>query len=179
MPIAPAKKVCVLTLVLALSGVFLFGRGSKPPAPALEERSGNYTTTAKMTYRNLALTAIISRQSPQSCAVTFTSPESLKDMAMVFWSDRVDLSYKNAGFSFDPKSVPGNAAAQLAVGAMNTAMRGEGVMVGYTDQAITVKGMLDSGEFILQLDRTAGNFITLSIPAQRFEMEFFDFSFFE
>ena len=179
MPVLPTKKRWIFAFVLVISGFFLFYRGGRPPAPVGEERSGNYTTTAKMTYRNLALAATISRESPQSCALTFTSPESLKDMSMVFWNDRVALSYKNASFSFDPKSVPGNAAAQLAVCAMNAAMRGEGVVVDCTDQVITVSGRLDSGEFILQLDRAAGNFLKLSIPAQKLEMEFTDFSFLE
>jgi hypothetical protein len=109
--------------------------------------------------------------------VTFTSPESLADVAFVFWGDKVELNYKAMSFTFDPNSVPGGAVARIAVGAINTALSGKGLAVQYTDNALTLSGTLDSGDFILRVDQNDQSLLRLSIPEQQLDIEFVNFTF--
>ena len=149
----------------------------KTPETLFEGHSGNFDTTANISYRELSATARITRETPRSCSVTFTSPESLADVAFIFWSDRVELNYKAMSFTFDPNSVPGGAVARIAVGAINAALSGKGLAVQYEDSALTLSGTLDSGDFILRVDQNDQSLLRLSIPEQQLDIEFINFTF--
>jgi len=147
-----------------------------PPSP-LAQRGGNFDTTASITYRELSATARITRETPRSCIVTFTSPQSLAGITFVFWGDRVDLNYGALSFTFDPNSVPGGAVASIAAGAINSVLSGKGLEVDYTNGVLTLSGKLESGEFLLQIDGGDGSLLTLSVPEQELEIEFLGFTF--
>ena len=149
-----------------------------PPSP-LVNCSGNFDTTVGISYRELKATARITRETPQSCVVTFTSPPSLAGITFVFWGDRVDINYGDLSFAFDPNSVPGGAIASITVGAINSVMGGKGLAVDHTDGVLTLSGRLDSGDFLLRLDDGDGSLLTLSIPEQQLEIEFLGFTFLE
>ena len=176
-------RICYLlpiTFLLAIP-VFLGACSSGPDEATspLAERSGYFDTTANITYRELSATARITRDSPRSCIVTFTSPESLSGITFVFWGDRVDLNYGMLSFTFDPNSVPGGAIASVMVNAVNSALSGKGLIVEHTDGSLTLSGRLESGDFLLRLDGGDGSLLTLSIPEQELEIEFLGFTFLE
>lgn len=170
------RKLVSALLLFSLLG----GCGPSPPAEPsspLEGRSGNYDTTAVITYKELKATATISQESPESCLVRFASPDSLGDMAFVFRRDSVDVSYKGLAFQFDPQSLPGGAVAKVAVNAVNKAMMGDGVSLALTDAGMELTGMLEVGEFKLRLDADDGNLLKLSVPSEELEIEFVNFRF--
>lgn len=175
----PMRKIAALLLVAAVSIGLLAGCGEKSPAKSeqpLAEHTGNYQTTANINYKDLKATAVIC-QDIGSCSVSFTAPASLKDMAFVFGEDAVDVSYKGLGFQFDPQSLPGGALARIMTSSINKAMRNDGISVTLTDSGIDLTGMLDVGEFTLQLDRDSGNILKLSVPSEELEIEFLNFRF--
>jgi hypothetical protein len=162
--------VLLVSMAACSSGVI-------PPKNPLDEQSGNFDTIANISYKELSASARITRENPRSCSVTFTSPESLADIAFVFWGDKVDVNYKALSFTFDPNSVPGGAVASITAGAINAALSGRGLEVDYIDGALTLSGTLDSGDFSLRVDQNDGNLLMLSIPEQRLEVEFVNFTF--
>jgi len=168
-----------ITLLICATLLLTLVSCSRPKTPEnlFEEHSGNFDTVANISYKELSATARITRETPRSCSVTFTSPESLSDIAFVFWDDRVELNYKAMSFAFDPNSVPGGAVARIAVGAINTALDGRGLAVEYTDNALTLSGALDSGSFTLRVDQNDQSLLKLSIPDQQLDIEFVNFSF--
>jgi hypothetical protein len=98
-------------------------------------------------------------------------------MAFVFHGDTVDLSYKGLSFSFDPQSLPGGAVAQIAVSSINRAMKDDGITMDYSAGALTLSGIMESGEFTLRLDKENGNLIKLWVPSEELEIEFANFTF--
>lgn len=172
-------RITGILVTICLCLLCLTGCGSKAEEQStpLKKHSGNYSSTANITYKELQATATITQESPQSCAVVFSSPPSLKDMAFVFHKDNVDLNYKGMSFSFNPNSLPGGAVAGMAVSAINTAMRDDGLQVELADDALEVSGVMQSGEFKLRLDAKNGNLLKLSVPAEELEIEFVNFQF--
>lgn len=141
------------------------------------EHTGNYYTAAKITYKELKARALISQETPASCSVVFESPQSLSDMAFVFRRDNVDVNYKGLSFTFEQDSLPAAAVAKLAVSAINRAMRDDGLEVMLDNGTFEVKGMLESGEFILKINEETGSLMKLLIPAEELEIEFENFTF--
>lgn len=173
------RRAAALLVILLIAGAFFTGCAKKQPdtKEPLKGRTGNYTTTAKIGYRDLQATARISQESPSSCAVTFESPESLEDMGFIFREDSVDLSYKGLSVTFEPDTLPGGAVAKMAVTAINKAMKDDGLTVAMTDGALEIRGMMESGEFILTINKETGNLMKLSVPAEELEIEFANFKF--
>lgn len=147
------------------------------PKRPLSGHTGNYETTADISYKGLEATAILSQESPGSCSVSFTAPASLKDMAFVFNEDSVDVSYKGLSFQFDPQSLPGGALAKIMTSSINKAMKDDGITVSADETGIDLTGVLDVGEFTLRLDGQNGNLLKLSVPSEDLEIEFLNFRF--
>lgn len=173
-------KAAYVLLVLLIGMVLLFsacGGKAKKPEDIFEGRSGNYSTAARISYKGLNAQAAISQETPASCAVAFTAPASLKDMAFVFRQDSVDLSYKGLRFRFEQASVPLAAVARLAVSTINYAMRGDGVEAARVGDAVEITGIQENGSFLLRVDAETGRPIKLLIPAEELEIEFDNFTF--
>ncbi len=175
------RRLCGLlaAAMLILSGCTGRQTEEKLTEQAQETLQKSYQTTAKVTYQDLEAVMVIYKE-PANCAqVTFESPESLRDMKMTFYTDRVKLSYQELEFDFVPDSLPGNAAAQLILTALNNALKDEGVSVKQEGEALVVSGSTDEGEFYLLIDRENGNILRLSIPEKELTMEVLNFKFLE
>jgi len=176
------RRILALAAVL-LAAFFIFAscrKGEDPGsrnAKVLDQMSAQYDTTANITYGELGATATISQTTPTSCSVSFTAPDSLKDMAFTFTRDEVQVSFKGLSFAFDPSSVPGGAVANMAVSAINKVLLREDLDLDYTDGALSVSGNTDAGAFTLVLDPENGNMLSLSVPGEGLEIEFEDFRF--
>jgi len=178
----------LLCAVIFISAVLLIltqcNENGGMPSPSassqiLKKLSGNFKTTARVTYRGLAATAEITQDSPESCTVAFLAPDTLNGMSVRFSSEDVEVSYKGLGFSFNPTSLPGASVAKTAVSAINTALRDEGLRLEQLEGTLSVMGTSDSGEFTLLLEPDSGNLLKLSVPRQELEIEFENFTFLE
>lgn len=144
-------------------------------ADAQQKMSDSFQTTAKVTYKELETVMTIYKK-PMNCAeVAFVSPESLKDIKLVFYPDRVAVRYKELAFDFVPDSIPGKAASKLVLDAINAALKDDGVSVSQTDGCVTISGQLESGSFALVIDAKSGNILKLSIPDSQLELEVLNF----
>lgn len=170
---------CVGLIVAFLLGLCGCAAGGGTPGNPLPEHSGNFDTSATISYKDLKATATITQETPKACAVTFTSPPSLTDMSFVFQGETVELGYKGVSFTFDPATLPGGAVAGMTVSAINKAMKDDGISVDYTAGVLTLNGVMESGEFSLRLDAENGNLLKLSVPAEELEIEFVNFTFLE
>lgn len=178
----------VLCAVILVSAFFLIltqcnKNGGTPFPPAgnqiLKKLSGNFKTTARITYRGLTATAEITQDSPESCTVAFSAPDSLNGMSIHFTSESVEVSYKGLGFAFDPTALPGASVAKTAVSAINTALRDDGLKLEQLEGTLSVAGTSDSGAFTLLLEPDSGRLLKLSVPQQELEIEFENFAFLE
>lgn len=169
----------LLIAILVFAGLSACSRQTpvRTPVNLLTEHSGNFDATANITYKELRATATIVQETPRACSVTFSSPASLKDMSFVFREGVVDMAYKGLAFTFDPQSLPGGAAAKIAVAGINRAMKDDGITVDYTEGILSLSGIMESGEFSLRLDPESGNLMKLSVPAEELEIEFINFTF--
>lgn len=174
------RKGSFKLLVLLCGFLLIFtscSQKNKKPEDIFAGHTGNYSTSAKIAYKELKATARISRETPVSCSVVFESPESLKDMAFVFQRDSVDLNYKGLSFNFEQDSLPATAVAKIAVSAINRAMRDDGLSVALDGGVLEITGMLESGEFILRVNGETGSLMKLLVPAEELEIEFENFTF--
>ncbi|MBC8584971.1 hypothetical protein [Youxingia wuxianensis] len=176
------RIVCVL-LVIGIIIAGLVSCKSKEDTATQEAQkqlmAESFQTTAKIKYKDLETVATIYKK-PMNCAqVTFESPDSLKDMKLTFFTDRVDMKYKEMDFTFDPDGIPGKAAAKLILSAFNTAMEEEGMSIEQTDTQVILHGQMEEGEFQLVLSRETGNILKLVIPESQLEMEIINFKILE
>ncbi len=165
--------------LLLLSCILMTGCGNPAKADIPDEITKPFESQLNIKYGDIAATAYFMRQDPANCTLVFDSPDSLKEMAFVFDKESVTVAYKEMQVTIDPKSTLGGATIRLVLAAINQAAEGEGVLATYEDNVLTVTGESESGQFILTLDAEKGNILTLSIPAEKLEVEFFNFKILE
>lgn len=168
--------LCVAMLFTAVSCSSTEPIQPSAPQTAAESLTQPFESTISVRYRDIDATAVLSKQSPGSCTVTFQSPATLRDMSMVFTADQVSLSYNQLRASFSPDTIPGAAVSKLLVSAINAAVKDQGVSVDYQDDVLTITGDLEAGSFSLSLDKESGNLLRLSVPEEDFEAEFSGFT---
>lgn len=169
-------------LIAACTCLMLAGCGDKSAVSADEARilsglSSPFHTSASIRYGSLTAETTVARDSPLSCTVVFTAPESLRDMAYTFREESVELSYKGLQFSFDPSGVPDRSAAKAMVSALAAATQGTLTQARRQGNELEAQGTGPRGLFTLLLDAESGALIKLSVPQEELEIIFSDFSF--
>jgi len=140
-------------------------------------KSGNFITAASISYKGVKALATISQATPLSCSFVFEAPRQVAGMGLVFQQDDVDVSYKGMGFTFARDFMPYGAVANITVQALNMVINDEELTVNAESEAPEIRGMVEAGEFILQIDRDTGEIVKLSVPTQELEIEFHNFRF--
>ena len=164
----------VMMMVLAFTGC-------NPAASAvlqnpLAAQQNNFEVNAAITFGKLSATAIIKRENPQACSVSFMSPSSLEGLSFMFEAERIDLSYKSLILSVNPNSMPGGAIAVATVGALNAAMSDRDISVSSAGNALTLSGSLYNEGFVLALDEKSCEILRLDIPGQELSVDFSGFT---
>lgn len=176
------RMICLLAAAVLLLSAAGCNTGQNQEKTAEEVRrklNQSFQTTAKVKYKELE-TVIKLYKKPMNCAdVTFESPDSLKDMRLTFYTDKVSIQYKDMSFDFLPDSMPGQAASKLVLSALNTALNDDGVSIEQKDGQLLIKGKISEGEFLLMIDAESGNILKLSIPDSELEMEILNFKILE
>ncbi|WRS27622.1 hypothetical protein U6B65_00425 [Oscillospiraceae bacterium MB08-C2-2] len=172
-------RLLLLALLVLLTGTGCAKKqDTQKPSPDVSAAlNAPFSTSANISYKELAATAVLSRETPQACTVTFSSPASLKDMSFMFTQDLVTIRYKGLSFDVDPADIPTSNAARIAVAAINKVTSDQGLTVDYTDTALAFSGVMESGAFTLKLDRENGSLLKLSVPSEELEIEFVSFEF--
>lgn len=177
------KRVCCILLAAAmvLGAAGCGGKGQEESAAEQmrQNLSQSFQTTAKVRYGELKTEMTIYKK-PMNCAVvTFQSPESIRDIKMTFYTDKVTVQYGDLSFDFTPDSVPGKAASKMILSALNTALNDQGVRFEEQDGKLLVTGTIEEGDFSLVIDGENGNILKLSIPQNDFEVEILNFKILE
>lgn len=169
-------KLAATGLALALLCGCSQASPSKPESP-LAGHAGSYEATAHISHQGREAAATISQSTPEACTVVFTAPDSLKDMTFVFQRDSVEVGYKGLAFRFGPNLLPGGAAANVAVSAINRSIQDDGIQMVKTDADIQLTGTLEAGAFTLYLEPQEGRVTKLSLPGEELEIKFENFRF--
>lgn len=168
-----------VALIVICGGCKSADQKARTAAEQQKKISQSFQTTAKVKYKELETVMTIYKK-PMNCAiVTFDSPESLKDMKMTFYTDKVELSYNDLSFDFVPDSVPGKAASQIVLSALNTALNDDGVSIEQKEGQLIINGVIEAGEFSLVVDAKNGNILKLSIPESELDLEVLNFKILE
>ena len=173
------KVVALFAAFVMIAGLGACAKegAAQPELNPAEQLNKPFESTVSIKYKDIDATARLARRAPGYCRISFSSPESLQDMAVEFTTDTVNVDYKKLHASFRPGSVPGSAISSLLVDTVNTATKENGVTVDYQNEVFTLEGRSESGTFLLTMDGNNGNLLTLSVPADDFEATFTDFSF--
>ena len=158
-------------LLLGAAGCGAKAREESAAEQMRQNLSQSFQTTAKVRYGGLETEMTIYKK-PMNCAVvTFQSPESIRDIKMTFFTDKVTVQYGDLSFDFTPDSVPGKA--------LNAALNDQGVRFEEQDGKLVVTGKIEEGDFSLVVDGENGNILKLSIPQNDFEVEILNFKILE
>ncbi len=155
---------------------------SKNPAPPSSSSissalSSPYDAEIRAEYKGITFTAKIHKILPGYCDISFSSPQSLKDLSVSFKENCVDISYKGIAVSLDPKEISGSAAAALVVSALDQITSPDGINVSLVDSALIVSGETDGDYFELRLDPKTYNLLSLNSPSKELKVEFLNFDF--
>ena len=171
--------ICMVLLAIGLSGCNKKKVSGQEKELVTENLSKSFETTARVTYHDFETVMTIYKK-PMNCAVVkFESPESLKDFQMTYYTDKVSVDYKEMHFDFMPDSLPGKAASNLVISALNAAMNENGISIEKEDKQLIVNGEMEEGSFSLVIDKENGNILKLSIPSSELEMEILNFKILE
>ena len=136
-------------LLLGAAGCGAKAREESAAEQMRQNLSQSFQTTAKVRYGGLETEMTIYKK-PMNCAVvTFQSPESIRDMKMTFFTDKVTVQYGDLSFDFTPDSVPGKAASKMILSALNAALNDQGVRFEEQDGKLVVTGKIEEGDFSL------------------------------
>jgi len=144
----------------------------------LERTASAFETTAQLKYRGIESTVTVKKELPVSYLVTFQSPDSLKGMEVQFAQDNVAIQYGKMKLDVSPDQLSSSAAVKLLASVIDSVVEQEDLQIELEDGRAALTGRLDSGDFILIIDRETGNFLSLSMPDSEFEMTFENFTFF-
>ncbi len=169
-----ATKIAALGICLGLlcTGCGAGENSSQPPAEGFAQ---SFTSTANIRYGEIEAQAVVERKIPQSCTVTFTSPEQLEDLKLVMESDQLHLSYRDLGFDITPDSMPSEAMIKLMLMAINAASKEEGISVSMDNDVVKITGTTEGEEFVLSYQRKDRHILSLEIPDKDFYMDFDNF----
>lgn len=165
--------------ILLFSGCNSNKQNEQTTAELQQKINQSFQSTAKVRYGEFETVMTIYRK-PMNCAeVVFVSPDTLKDIKLVFYTDKVAVRYKELAFDFDPESMPGQALGNLVISSINTALEDEGVQIRQENSQLIVSGQIAEGDFYLVVDSTNGNILKLAIPDSDLEMEILNFKILE
>ncbi len=173
------KGFVIAALCVLLGGCGAAQKAAPSAQQVQEQLRKSYQTTAKVKYKTLESVMTIYKK-PMNCAqVVFEAPDSLKDLKMTFYTDRVTFDYQKLSFDFVPGNLPGQAASKLVLSALNSAMEEQGVTVQQEGEQLIIRGQMEEGEFLLTAGARDGNILKLSIPAQQLDLEILNFKILE
>lgn len=171
--------ICMVLLTVGLCACNNQKANKKDQELVKDNLSKSYETTARVVYHDFETIMTIYKK-PMNCAVVkFESPESLKDFKMTYYTDKIAIEYKDMKFDFMPDSLPGKAASNLVISALNAAMNENGIEIEKQDKQLVVTGEMEEGSFSLVIDKENGNILKLSIPSSELEMEILNFKILE
>ncbi len=171
------KKV-LTCFAAAVAFCALCSCGAVKPSPerVTENLNSSYNTRAVVQYQDIKADIELLKEEGR-CLVTFDSPASLKDLSFDYDGELVTVNYGSLSFSVSPDSVPGQALSSLLISSLNKSLADSGVTIEDTGDAIKILGQTDTTQFELVLDRQNGNALSLSIPEDELNLDFYNFSF--
>ncbi len=159
--------------VVGLSAVLILG-GCRRQTPVAEPIGDGFTCTLNATYRDMVIGGTLTRAGGGTLTLTFTAPETLRDLAAVWDGESVTLQWHGLSFSGDPATVPQAALGEELVAVLDTALRGEGEREADGD-TVTLRGSGDNGSYAFTYDAATGEPRTLSVPSLPLEVTFSEF----
>lgn len=135
----------------------------------------NFSVNCDAEYDGFKASMYITRLGADGWEVTFTSPETLKGLAVSYENENTKVSYKGLTFSVPREDVPVNALVTNITGAMNNMGKKNNVEFTKKNGIVTAKGNIDSGNYVLKCNQKDGAPMCLEIKKIKLKADFSDF----
>ncbi len=149
------KKLCLVSVVL----VFLLISGCNNPQKPLKKSISppdQYSVNLDVTFRNINMTALMTKHSPEKFEIKMLSPEILTPLSLIYENGICTVTYDGLTFESDFNRFPQSEFAALLTRALNDVDSGISVSESTENGDIIFKGITDYGEFALTQDSETG-----------------------
>jgi hypothetical protein len=150
------KIVCGVLVLLTLVG-FLFACSKKQEATKKNvavQMSKGFDCTANVNWNGKTYVVKINRPAPGLCTMSFTKPDELSALSFVLDGDGFKVKYGSIEASLDPSTLPQTALFNSVLGALDAAVKPNGLNTSTKDGNVIISGKTTSGNFNLQLDKS-------------------------
>lgn len=135
----------------------------------------SFTAKAEITFRDLYMTAQITRSKNGELKVKFITPESLSALETVCLDGECSASFDGIEFSSDSGRFPQAEFTAIAAQAFDYVQTGIDLKKTVSDGKTTYHGSTDSGVFALNRDSQSGSWLDLSVEGAQLHIVFKEF----
>ena len=134
-----------------------------------------FTAKAEITFRDLFMTAQISRKQNGELKVKIVTPDSLSPLEVICLDGKCRATFDGIEFSTATDRFPQAEFAATAAQAFDYVQAGIDLKKTVSDSKTTYQGSTDNGVFILTQDIQSGNWLDLSIEGAQLHIVFKEF----
>ena len=134
-----------------------------------------FTAKAEITFRDMFMTAQITRCENGEFRVKFITPESLAPLEIICLDGNCRASFDGIEFSTAKDRFPQAEFAAVAAQAFDYVQANIDLKKTVSDGKTTYQGSTDSGVFILNQDPQSGNWLDLSVEGAQLHIVFKEF----
>lgn len=175
------KTLAVLTLA-----IMVFLTSCSPATPTKEGQpltpeqvkntTQNYTkpfsTTAKISYNDMQITANIEKTQSGETKVSFTQPEMLKTLTFQVQNEEIKVGYLGMTFNIDPNNLDSSMLVSTLVSTFNSLGNDKGVSASVKNNQISVVGNTNGAQFEMTFNKENGSAVKLNVPSIGLKAEF-------
>ena len=140
-----------------------------------QDNCNTFTAKAEITFRDLFMTAQITRSENGEVRVKFFTPESLSALETVCLDGECRASFEGIEFSTDSGRFPQAEFTAIAAQAFDYVQANIDLKKTVSDGKTTYHGSTDSGVFVLNQDTQSGNWLDLSVEGAQLHIVFKEF----
>lgn len=168
------KKVFSLLAALILiitAGCENQQKAQETPPPLPEK----FSSDINVTYGDISMTAVFTRNSANEFTVDFVTPEALNPLSLYFKNGICTVDYDGLKFDADFNRFPQTETGALLINAISDAVQGFEIQKLYSDGIWTYKGTGERGTFTLTQDAESGALIEFRTDGAQLHIVFSNF----
>lgn len=151
-----SRRIAVLCVLLCFLCI-----ACRPIQPS-DPLSVDFSCDFRAEYQSLTVAGTLTRHTAGTLQLTFTEPETLRDVSADWNGENVSLRYM--GLSFSADALPERALGDQLIHAFDAAFSGEGERE-QNDETVTLNGTSSGKPFTYIYDSESGKPLSLSVPS--------------
>ncbi len=168
------KRLAIVAILLAMLclcvGACAHEKEEEPPEAPLA-----FETDLLVKANELELTAHYKQQALGFGEISFLTPETLKDIKLIFEGVQCKIQYKNLSLGTDLTKLPESAFGTALMDALAARLEGVEITKTLQEGKWRFEGNAQAGGFLLVQDAESGNYEFMSIPSIDLTIEFQNF----